>query len=83
MKVLIAYFSLSGQSELNGGIQDFTKGNTQIAAEKIYDFIKKKSELFRIETEKDYPYDEEELKNVAMKEFEAGETISDDAINWN
>ena len=61
-KILVAYFSRTGE-EYMGTI---AKGNTEIVAE----IIAKKvgGDLFKITPSKDYPFDYEECKTVASRE---------------
>ena len=55
MKILIAYFSRSGENFWNGTVKNLKKGNTEIVAE----FIQKAvgGDLFKIETVKPYSDD--------------------------
>lgn len=54
MKKLVIYFSHTGENYMKDGIRNIDKGNTEIVAEKIA--AKTGTDLFKVETVKDYPY---------------------------
>ena len=47
-KTLIAYFSKAGENNVNGDIINLPKGNTEIAAEYIKEFIED-ADVFKID----------------------------------
>ena len=67
MKSLVVYFSHSGQNWFGGGVVNLVKGNTEFVAEYIHELTG--ADLFKIETEKDYPKDYDECTNVAKQEL--------------
>lgn len=66
MKVLVAYFSHTGQNWFGGGIVNLVKGNTEVVAEYICDIMS--ADMFRIETKNEYPNDYNECTDVAKQE---------------
>ncbi len=66
-KILIAYFSRSGQNYYHGKIIDLKIGNTEVAAKKIQSLTG--ATLFKIEPVKDYPKGYNETTKVAMEEL--------------
>ena len=67
-KILIAYFSHSGQNYSHGGIRNLKVGNTEVAAKKLHSMLD--SDLFYIDTVKKYPDDHMKKIAEAKKEFE-------------
>ncbi|MBR4383789.1 MAG: flavodoxin [Selenomonadaceae bacterium] len=67
-KILIAYYSRKGQNYVNGMIKNLSKGNTEVVAEMIQNFVG--GELFEIDTVKNYPVDYTECTNVAKVEIQ-------------
>ena len=67
MKVLIAYFSRSGNNYVGGSVKNLRQGNTEVAAALIQKIAG--GELFRIDTVKAYPADYHETTRVAQKEL--------------
>ncbi len=65
-KVLVAYFSRAGE---NYGVGVVEKGNTQLVAEEIASQVG--ADLFRIQTERTYPSNYEEMTDVAREEIES------------
>jgi len=63
MKVLIAYFSRAGENYFDGGIKNVDKGNNEILAEKLKEFLPN-ADLFKIEPLKPYSHN----YNVCLKE---------------
>jgi len=48
-KALIAYFSKAGENNVNGDIVKLDKGNTEVAAEMIKEFLGDDADMFKIE----------------------------------
>lgn len=67
-KNLIVYFSRSGENYVNGQIVSLEKGNTEIAAQIIHEYLD--SSLFQIETVHEYPKNYHECTKQAKKELE-------------
>ena len=65
-KSLIAYYSRKGQNFRSGSIVNLDVGNTEVIAKKIQAMTG--SNLFEIDTIKDYPEDYTKSTNLAMKE---------------
>lgn len=68
-KTLIAYFSHAGQGWTHGHVGHLEVGNTEVIAKKLQNMIED-SDLFFIDTKKEYPKDHMEKVAVAKKEFE-------------
>lgn len=66
-KNLIAYFSREGNNYVSGGIVNLPVGNTEAAANMIQKLTG--SDMFRIQTVKDYPSDYNETTDVAKQEL--------------
>lgn len=66
-RILIAYFSRSGQNYFGGGIENLKVGNTKIVAEKIAELTG--GDLFEIIPVQDYPIDYNETTEVAMDQL--------------
>ena len=66
-KILIAYFSRSGNNYVDGKIVNLTIGNTAVVAKFIQELIG--GEMFQIDTIKSYPDDYTETTQVATKEL--------------
>lgn len=66
MKSLIAYFSHSGENYFGGEIRYVEKGNTEIIAEMIQKNTD--GDLYKIETETEYPKTYQECCDIATKE---------------
>lgn len=66
-KILVAYFSRSGE---NYGVGEIEKGNTEIIAEMIAE--ETDADLFRIEAVNPYPTSYDECTEVAKQEQESG-----------
>lgn len=66
-KCLIAYYSRKGQNYVSGKIVDLVTGNTEIVANIIREITS--SDMFKIESVKDYPIDYTETTEVAKKEL--------------
>ncbi|MCY1720931.1 hypothetical protein OU798_11305 [Prolixibacteraceae bacterium Z1-6] len=66
-KSLIAYYSRRGQNYVGGSIVDLKLGNTEIIAQKIQ--ARTGSQLFKIDTIKNYPVDYMETTRVAKQEL--------------
>ena len=64
---LIIYYSRKGQNYVNGSIIDLPKGNTKIAAEFIQNSVG--SDMFEIETVKDYSTDYYDCIDEARNEL--------------
>lgn len=69
MKSLVVYFSHVGQNWVGGGIVNLVKGNTEVVAEYIRDIIG--ADVFKIETENEYPRNYDECVNAAKVELSA------------
>lgn len=67
-KVIVVYYSRSGNNIRNGEIVNLKVGNTAVVANKIHDLIK--SDTYEIKTVKEYPEDYRETTRVAQEEFE-------------
>lgn len=67
MNVLIAYFSNAGETCVDDTLIDLKVGNTKVIAKKIQALFG--GDLFEIQTQKEYPRDYFELKNVALEEL--------------
>jgi len=68
-KILIAYFSRSGNNYVSGNIVNLPEGNTSVVAHKIQRLVG--AELFEIKPVKDYPADYDEATRVAQEESDA------------
>jgi flavodoxin len=68
-KVLIAFFSRKGQNYVSGSIKNLPVGNTEIVAGMIQEITG--GDIFKIDTEKDYPADYTQTTNVAQDELSA------------
>lgn len=66
-KGLITYYSRAGNNYVNGGIVNLPVGNTEVVAKMIQKMTG--SELFRIDTVKDYPEGCQETTEVAKAEL--------------
>lgn len=69
MKSLVVYFSHVGQNWIGGGIVNLVKGNTEVIAEYIRDIIG--ADIFKIETENEYPKNYDECVSIAKTELGA------------
>lgn len=65
--VLIAYFSIAGETCVEDTLIDLKVGNTKLVAEKIQKLFG--GDLFEIKTQKQYPSDYFALKEEALKEL--------------
>lgn len=70
-KTLVIYYSRKGQNYVNGGIEDLTKGNTEMVAEYIAELTG--ADLFEVETVKDYAEDYYECTDEAKAELQRNE----------
>ncbi len=68
-KVLIAYFSRSGNNYVSGNIVNLPVGNTEVIAKYIAEATG--GTLFKIEAKRQYPKDYTETTDVALKEKNA------------
>lgn len=68
MKTLVVFFSHKGETYYEDGITFKEKGNAKVIAEKIHSMID--SDIFEIETIKDYPTDYKKCCDVALIEKE-------------
>lgn len=66
-KILTAYFSLGGETYVNGRIENRPIGNTEVIARKIHE--KAGGDLFKIETVEKYPTDYYQVTDVAKEEL--------------
>lgn len=66
-KTLIAYFSLKGETYVDGRIENRMMGNTEVIVRKIEALIG--GDLFHIETAEAYPTDHMETIEVAKREL--------------
>lgn len=66
-KSLIAFFSRKGNNYVGGRIVNLPIGNTEVATQMIQKLTG--SDVFRIETVRDYPSDYDETTNVAQQEL--------------
>lgn len=66
-KVLIVYYSRSGENYFDGGMKVLDRGNTEIGAEMIQAAIG--ADLFRIETVNSYPAGYRDCCNQAVAEW--------------
>jgi len=66
-KSLVAYFSRKGNNYVDGRIVDLPVGNTEVAATMIQKLTG--SDMFRIDTLKDYPSDYHKTTVVAQQEL--------------
>ena len=69
MKSLVIYYSHTGENYTSSGLKNLTKGNTEVVAEKIAKEVG--ADLFKVETEKEYPYGYYDCCDEAKKELEA------------
>ena len=69
MKNLIIYFSHTGENYMSDGIRNIDKGNTEIVAEKIKELSDIDTDLFKVETIKEYPYNYDECCDIAKQEL--------------
>ena len=67
-KILVVYFSRSGNNYVSGNIVNLTEGNTSVVAHKIQRLVG--AELFEIKPVKGYVADYDEATRVAQKELE-------------
>ncbi len=67
MKKLIAYYSRAGNNIVDGNIVNLPVGNTEVAAKMIRKMTG--SDIFRIDTVKQYPADYHETTDVAKQEL--------------
>jgi len=67
MRILIAYYSRSGNNYVGGSIRNLHVGNTEVAAKMIQKLAS--GDLFKIETVKPYPADYDETTRVAKEEI--------------
>lgn len=80
-KTLIAFFSLAGETYVNGHIENRSVGNTEVIARKIQDKIG--ADLFHITTRHPYPHDHYEIIDQAKVELhenarpELNDTVED------
>lgn len=68
MSSLVIYFSRSGENYFGGELKNIEKGNTEVIAEYIQEFTS--ADLFKVESEVDYPEDYMKCIDVAKKELE-------------
>ena len=68
MSGLIIYFSRSGENYFGGELKNIEKGNTEVIAEYIQEFTG--ADLFKVESEVEYPADYMECIDVAKKELQ-------------
>ena len=68
MSCLVIYFSRSGENYFGGELKNIEKGNTEVIAEYIQEFTS--ADLFKVESEVDYPEDYMKCIDVAKKELE-------------
>ncbi len=68
-KGLVAYYSRKGQNYVNGRIVDLAVGNTEVIAQKIQAITG--SDIFEIDTIKEYPIDYTATTRVAKAELNA------------
>lgn len=66
-KSLIIFYSRKGYNYANGNIVNLEIGNTEVAANIIKQITN--SDIFKVETEKEYPTDYHETTEVAKKEL--------------
>lgn len=66
-KSIVAYYSRPGNNYVGGSIVNLTVGNTEVAAKIIQKLTE--SEIFRIDTVKEYPLDYYETVDVAKEEL--------------
>jgi hypothetical protein len=67
MKKLIAYYSRAGNNYVGGKIMNLAVGNTEVTAKMIQKPTG--SDIFRIDTVKEYPADYHETMDVAKQEL--------------
>ncbi|MDP4201689.1 MAG: flavodoxin [Bacteroidota bacterium] len=82
-KCLIAYYSRKGQNYVNGRIIDLAEGNTEVIAKKIQAMTG--SDIFEIDTVKEYPIDYTATTRVAKAELnaDARPELTDSIDNMN
>lgn len=68
MKSLIVYFSHCHENYVNGDIVDLEKGNTQVVAQKISQYMD--ADLFEIKPLHEYPVQYHQCTQVAKEELE-------------
>lgn len=68
-KILVVYFSHTGENYSNGSIINLKKGNTAVIADKIAKQIK--ADTFEIKPVSDYPFEYNECTKVAKEELKA------------
>lgn len=68
MKNLVIYFSHTGENYMKDGIQNITKGNTEIVAEKIKEITN--ADLYQVIPEEQYPYNYHECCDLAKEELQ-------------
>lgn len=69
-KNLILYYSRRGENYVNGAVKELEKGNTEVVVEYIRAAVD--ADVFRVETEAEYPKDYYECIQVAKTETKAG-----------
>lgn len=69
-KVLIAYFSLTGETYVDGKIEHRSIGNTEVIARKLQ--VQTDGDMFHIETMVPYPHDHHEIIELARQELHDG-----------
>lgn len=67
MKSLVIYFSHTGENYTQYGIKNITEGNTEVIAKKIASICN--ADLFKVESEKPYPYNYRECCDYAKEEW--------------
>ena len=73
-KILTAYFSLKGETYVNGKIVVLPQGNTEVIAQRIAERVK--TDLFHIEKAEGYPDTYREIVEVAKVEWKNDERPS-------
>lgn len=66
-EILITFFSLAGETYVNGRIENRPVGNTEVIARKLQDKIG--GDIFHIETVTPYPHDHYEIIDKAKEEL--------------
>ena len=67
-KSIIIYFSHTGENYMADGIRNINKGNTESVAEMLKEITN--SDIFKVESIKDYPYNYQECCDVAKEELD-------------
>lgn len=70
-KILVAYFSHTGENYSNGSIVELKKGNTHVVAEMIQNICG--SDIFEIKAKNDYPFEYRSCTEVAKEELNNNE----------